>query len=150
MGTIDKPFDGANVYNGVVYTELGEDGDQFLIEGHPDEEAVLNAVNHHLVHEWGGDPVAPRDLRIERKMGTFEAHSEHCFGDVCDACRAEDHDQCVDEITVENLKPDPSCECSADDHEYGCNCDEYAWWFSATHKDYWHLPGLTAVTTVWL
>lgn len=46
---------------------LGEDGDQFIIEGHPAEEEVLAAVNAYLVAEWETDAVESVDALTIRR-----------------------------------------------------------------------------------
>jgi hypothetical protein len=97
--------------------ELGEDGDQFLVDGHPEDAAVLAAINAYAKSMWGDDFEHTLDnVEIRSQWVAFRPHRDGCDDDACEPCREGRHDDCAGD-----------CECGVEDHEWFCSCDEYLW-----------------------
>lgn len=126
--SVDDAFAGASTFHGHKVCELGEDGDQVLVDGHPDDETLLKAIDAYAVSEWGNDE---GEINLEALAGAsrcwvaFRPHREDCAEDVCESCRAGEHETCLGGADDPDVR---GCECEGLDHEWRCSCEDYSWW----------------------
>lgn len=133
--TVEAALGGASVFHGHKICELGEDGDELLVDGHPDDETLLRAVDAYAVAEWGNaeGEITLSDIEgANRAWVAFRPHRDDCDDEVCESCRAGEHDTCfggADDPAVRG------CECEDSDHDWRCTCDEqFAWWLDSKPK----------------
>lgn len=111
-------------YAGHRVVELGEDGEEWLVDGHPDDDATLAAVNAYALAMGYGEftlEFTLDDVEITRRWSAFLPHRDGCDDDACEPCRQGRHDECSGGQDAD------ACECSHNDHVWFCSCDEYLW-----------------------
>jgi len=121
---IDQALGGFAQYAGHRVCELGEDCEQLLVDGHPDDEAVLAAINAYAYAMWGEGGHTLEEISIRRQWAAFRPHRDGCDDAACRPCAEGRHDEC------EGKEPETAyCECdgSGSGHQWTCSCDEYAW-----------------------
>lgn len=103
-GQVDWPWESPE---GIKVASLGEDGETWIVEGHQDQQAALDAIRAYVMSEWSPDTDFLDDVELGAlvaKLGLFTEHVDYC---------PQVTGECEDDLE--------------DDEPWPCYCEEWAW-----------------------